>query len=222
MFGKKYTFETRQTKTKRVFRRSFIGLGFLLAAFTLLCLYIPNFAQSQNEIAEQAFFERAPDVIAVFTGDSGRIDYTLKKAEKYPSSQVFITGVYAKNSLKTLLLEQRKGLSVDQFLEQESHHIELDYLARNTIENVLATLHYLKKIEGGKNVLIISSDYHMLRISEILGTLKDTNSKHRFYFESIPSDYTKMSNLKKLFKEIYKLIKASAFLMLWDGENQFN
>ena len=191
----------------------------IIMAIATLSIYLPRFAKIQNEIAKQAFYQRSPDVIAVFTGDKGRIDYTLKKAEKYPSAKIFITGVYAKNSLKTLLLKQGKGLSVEEFLEQESHHIELDYLARNTIENGIATLNYLEQLkEQNKNILIISSDYHMYRISMILNTLKDDNSAYQFYYESIPSDYKKIKNLKKLFKEIYKLAKASTFLLFWDQE----
>lgn len=220
MFQKKYVFETKYTRSKRVLRNTFIGSCLSLLFFALLCSYIPIFANNQNEIAKQAFFQRSPDVIAVFTGDMGRIDYTLKKAEKYPSSKVFITGVYAKNSLKTLLHKQGQGLSVKQFLEQESHHIELDYLARNTVENAIATLRYLNKIENANRVLIISSDYHIFRIKQILDALIDENEKYNFYFESIKSDYTKPRNLQKLFKEVYKFIKASTFLMFWDRETQ--
>jgi uncharacterized SAM-binding protein YcdF (DUF218 family) len=220
LFYKKYIFETRYTRSQRVLRNSLIGILGLCVGVVLLCAYIPIYASNQNEISEQAFFQRAPDVIAVFTGDAGRIAHSLKKAELYPSAKLFITGVYAKNSLKTLLHKQGANLSVDQFLEQEGHHIELDYLARNTVENALATFRYLKKMDGSKNVLIISSDYHIFRIRKILDTLADDDEvkKYNFYFESIKSDYTKKRNLRKLFKEVYKFVKASTFLMFWDRE----
>jgi uncharacterized SAM-binding protein YcdF (DUF218 family) len=188
----------------------------ICVSFTLLCIYIPIYAEKQNEATAQAFFKRSPDLIAVFTGDTGRIDYTLKKAEKYPSAKIFITGVYAKNNLKILLKKQGKDISVDDYLEQESHHIELDYLARNTIENGLATIHYMEKLSTVKNVLIISSDYHMLRISTIMSALSDKNSEFKFHFESIPSDYRQINNLQKLFKEVYKFFKTSTFLLFWD------
>jgi hypothetical protein len=179
---------------------------------------MPIYAYNQNEITEQAFFKRSPDVIAVFTGDIGRIDYTLKKAEKHPSAKIFITGVYAKNSLKTLLLSQGKNISVDEYLEQESHHIEIDYLARNTIENGLNTIRYLQTLGEHKNILIISSDYHILRISKIMDTLKDDQSNYHFYYESIPTDYKDLHNIQKLLKEVYKFFKTSTFLMFWDRE----
>lgn len=215
MFDKKYVFETKYTRSKRRYRNLFLLLLLMCTTYVLISVYIPIFAQKQNERSAQAFYQKSPDVIAVYTGDSGRLDYTFKKADKYPSSKIFISGVYSKNSLMTLLKNQGTNLSVDEFLEQESHHIELDYLARNTVENGLATLNYLRNLDGHKNVLVVSSDYHILRISLILKTLKETED-YNFYYESIPHDYTEMRNLRKLFKEVYKLLRTSTFLLFWN------
>lgn len=216
MFDKKYVFETKYTRSKRRFRNTFFFTLLLVISYVLTSIYIPIFAKKQNEISAQAFFQKSPDVIAVYTGDSGRLAYTFQKADKYPSSKIFISGVYAKNNLKILLNKQGADVSVDDFLEQESHHIELEYLARNTVENGIATLNYLRKLQGHKNVLIISSDYHILRIALILKTLKQSDDDYNFYFESIPHDYTNTRNLKKLFKEVYKLLRTTTFLMFWD------
>lgn len=216
LFAKKYIFETKTTKTKRILKSILILLTCGLTSFILLCIYIPNFAKKQNELAKEAFFERSPDIIAVFTGDTGRIAYTLEKAEKYPSAKIFITGVYAKNNLEILLEKQGKNISIEDYLEQESHHIELDYLARNTIENGLATLKYIKKMPSVSKVLIISSDYHIFRISRIMSALTDSNTKVEFYYESIPSDYKLTKNIQKLIKEVYKFFKTSTFLLFWD------
>lgn len=188
-----------------------------LLGFSLLCLYIPIYASKQHNIAQEAFFNKAPDLIAVFTGDAGRIDYALKLAEQYPSAKLFVSGVHTKNSLKTLLVKQGKGISVDEFLEQEGHHIELDYLSRNTVENGISTLNFLKRFEEYRNVLIISSDYHILRVSLIMMTLNDIPTA-KFYFESIRSDYSDFGNIKKIFKEVYKIAKATTFLLFWDKE----
>jgi uncharacterized SAM-binding protein YcdF (DUF218 family) len=185
-------------------------------SFVLLCIYLPIYAKNQNEIASEAFFKKSPDLIAVYTGDSGRLDYTFKKIEKYPSATVFISGVYAKNSLKTLIAKQGTNLSVEEFIEQESHHIQLDYLARNTVENGISTYNYLRTLDAHKNVLIISSDYHILRIKMILETLRDEGDDYIFHFESIESNYAEVRNLKKLFKEVYKLLKTSTFLLFWN------
>jgi uncharacterized SAM-binding protein YcdF (DUF218 family) len=188
----------------------------------LLCVYIPIHATNQKELASQKLHQKAPDVIAVFTGDSGRIDYTLKKADKYPSAKIFISGVHARNNLKILLEKQGRNISVEDYLEQESHHIELDYLARNTVENGIATLNYLIQNPEYKNILIISSDYHILRIGLIMKTLVNSEEELQFYYESIESDYSKWRNLKKLFKEVYKILKTSTFLLFWDREATSN
>jgi uncharacterized SAM-binding protein YcdF (DUF218 family) len=216
MFSKKYTFETKHTRSRRLMRNIFFGVVTFCISFVLLCIYLPIYAKDQNEIAKQAFYQKSPDLIAVYTGDSGRLDYTFKKIEKYPSAKLFISGVYSKNSLRTLIAKQGKNLSLEEFIEQESHHIELDYLARNTVENGISTYNYLRTLDAHKNVLIISSDYHILRIKLILETLRDEDDDYTFHFESIESNYAEVRNLKKLFKEVYKLIKTSTFLLFWD------
>lgn len=219
MFTKKYIFETRNTRAKRVIQ-TFIFLSLsTLVSFVLLCIYFPIYAQKQTELSKQMFFQKSPDVIAVFTGDTGRLDYTFKKAEKYPSAKIFITGVYAKNNLEILLKKQGRDISVDQYLDLESHHIEIEYLARNTIENGLATINYLAKLDSPKQkVLIISSDYHIFRISRIMNALKSSSDRYEFYYESIENNYNKVSNLQKLMKEVYKFFKTSTFLLFWEQD----
>ena len=216
MFSKKYVFETKYTRSQRRYFNAFILSILLCTSYVLTCIYIPIYAQKQNELSNQVFFKKSPDVIAVFTGDAGRLSYTFEKANKYPSSKIFISGVYSKNNLKTLLQGQGVETSVDDFLEQESHHIELEYLARNTVENGIATLNYLRKLKEHKNILIVSSDYHILRIALIMKTL-NTNGDYNFYFESIPHSYTDLRNLKILFKEVYKLLRTTTFLLFWDN-----
>jgi uncharacterized SAM-binding protein YcdF (DUF218 family) len=218
VFNKKYVFETKYTRSKRRYRNAFFLFLLFCTSYLLLSIYIPIYAKKQNEASAQAFYQKSPDVIAVYTGDSGRLAYTFEKADKYPSSKIFISGVYSKNNLRILLNNQGANLSVDEFLEQESHHIELEYLARNTVENGIATLNYLRSLEneGLKNILVISSDYHILRIALILKTL-NTDKKYNFHFESISHDYSEIRNLKVLFKEVYKLLRTSTFLFFWDN-----
>jgi len=216
MFSRKYVFESKYTRSRRLLRNLFLFFFVFSITFSLLCVYLPIYAENQNEISKLAFFKKSPDLIAVYTGDSGRLDYTFKKLESHPSSKVFVSGVYSKNNLKTLLDKQGRGISVEDFLEQESHHIEIEYQARNTVENAIATFNYLRPLDGHKKVLIVSSDYHILRISLILNRLKSDDDNYKFYFESIPMDYSQTRNLKKLFKEVYKLIRTGAFLVFWN------
>lgn len=216
MFGKKYVFETKSTRTKRFILNSAIIGTLVCVVLFITCLFLPFYAYDQNEITEKAFFKKAPDLISVYTGDGGRLEYTFIEANKYPSSKVLISGVYAKNSLETLLKKQGSQVSVEEYLNQESHHIELDYLARNTVENVLSTIRYLGKYEGLNSILIVSSDYHIFRIKLIVDSLKSENSNYEFNYYGIKSDYTKFRNIKILFKEVYKLFKTSLFLLFWN------
>ena len=219
MFTKKYIFETRTTRSKRLFQTSIFLILCGFTSFILLCIYLPIYAEEQSELARQVFYQRSPDVIAVFTGDTGRLDYTFKKAQAHPSANIFITGVYAKNNLEILLKKQGKNISVEDYIESQGHHIDIEYLARNTIENGLATINYLSKQNLlHPRVLIISSDYHIFRIASIMRALQDESSEIDFYFESIPSDYSKVSNLQKLAKEVYKFFKTTTFLLFWERD----
>lgn len=216
VFSKKYVFETKYTRNKRLLKNILAVFAAFFMGLCLLCVYLPIYAKNKKEQAKQMFFEKAPDAIAVFTGDSGRIAHTLSMADKYPSAKIFISGVYAKNNLKILLEKQGKNISVDEYLDLESHHIEIDYLARNTVENGISTLNYLNRTRGFKNILIVSNDYHILRIEMIMNTLKDENEDYNFFYDSIVTDYSKWGNLKKLFKEVYKILKTSTFLIFWE------
>lgn len=216
MFSRKYLFETRSTRLKRNFVRFLIIFLVTSSCLSLICIYIPMYGQKKSKEADEFYFQKSPDLIAVYTGDSGRIDYSLEILKSHPSSKLFISGVYAKNSLSTILKEQGIIIQADDYLSQKAHNIELDYLARNTIENVLATLNYLENNKNLKNVLIISSDYHIYRISKIVDTLKG-NMDIDVHYKATDSDYMDLRNIKLLFKEFYKFIKTSTFLMFWDS-----
>lgn len=216
MFGKKYVFETKATRTKRFIFNSVVLSAVLSLMLLITCLFLPYYAYDQNEITNKAFFKKAPDIIAVYTGDSGRLEYTFKEANKYPSSKILISGVYAKNSVATLLKSRGLKISVQEYLNQESHRIELDYLSRNTVENVLSTLRFLNQLDTHRSVLIVSSDYHIFRIKQIVDSLKQEDSSYEFHYYGIESDYKNPRNIKLLFKEVYKLIKTSIFLLFWN------
>ncbi len=219
MLRRKYIFESKHQQKRsfkfKLFLFSIIGILFF---YITLTLYLPFYAKNKNSLTNEYYFKKTPDAIFVYTGDSGRLDKAFQMAQKYPASQIFISGVYAKNSLKTLLTKQGKDISVDNFLEQEKHHITLDYLARNTVENVLASLNYLRKRHAYKDIIIISSDYHIFRISLIVNSLLG-DAHYQFFYNGIEVDYTKWANIKKLFKETFKILKATTFLLFWEREN---
>jgi uncharacterized SAM-binding protein YcdF (DUF218 family) len=218
MFEKKYVFETRFTRIKRL-KRKFLFLSSLIIFFFLsLCIYIPYYSQTQTDIAQAAIFEKAPDLIIVYTGGYGRVTYAVEMAKNFPSAKLFISGVYSKNNLKTILEKSNQSDTEDLLLERD-YQIELDYFSQNTIENGLSTLNYLRKNPQFQRVLIITSDYHVLRSDFILNTLGKEELKNvEVFLHGIKSSYTDLNNIKLLLKEVYKLVTTSTFLIFWDKE----
>lgn len=221
MFGKRYTFETSQTRRSRLLWNAIAIFAITFIIFTTLCVYIPIHAKRENQLTKEFFFQKTPDMIAVFTGDRGRIGQGIELAKKYPEAKFFISGVDSRNSYKTLLEYQSpKDINDDpnELLQTQATNLELDYLSRNTLENVLSTLRYLRKDPTNhKDIIIISSDYHILRIQLYLNKILEENDQFTFYFQSIPSNYSSFRSIKILFSEIVKLFKATMVVIFWDN-----
>lgn len=209
MFKRKYLFETNTTRNIRFIKISLQFTIGIFALYSLLCIILAMFSQHESEKSSSYFYKRQPDLITILTGDAGRIPYGLKKANEYHGTKVFITGVYSKNTTE-LLLKKHNDLSVD------INSIEIDH-ARNTVENVLSILRFTKSQNNLKNVLIITHDYHLLRTKLILETIKDPNDKINYYYLGISSNYFSWRSIKILYKEVFKIIRASAFLTLWEN-----
>jgi uncharacterized SAM-binding protein YcdF (DUF218 family) len=167
-------------------------------------------ARNETKNSKTTFVQTPPDLIVVFTGGPGRIEYAIKKAQEFKQPNVFITGVHEKNSVKNL---------INTIDPQETDHIELDYTARNTVENVVNTLKYLRNNRGLNKILIISSDYHIMRIKQIINTLIKEDDKFSFYFSAVTSNYLSFRNIKILYIETFKLVRTKVFLMFWDQKS---
>ncbi len=212
MFKKRYIFETKRTKVLRYLQNiGFISLVSIIL-YVIVSLIFILMARNSNQETLQSFYNRSPDLIVVFTGDSGRIPLAVKLAKKYKQSNIFITGVYSKNSVDSLLRPLRLGEGFDPNL------LTIDYLARNTVENVLSTLRHLRERTGNKKIIVISHDYHVMRIKLIFNHLMEKSDDYKFYFYSVETDYTKMRNIKIMAKEVYKWIRTYGFLILWSPE----
>ncbi|MBF0312809.1 MAG: YdcF family protein [Oligoflexia bacterium] len=217
MMGKQYIFETKRTRLRRYFRNFLLLILSLAMLYTVLCISIISVARYESDLAKENFYKRAPDLVAIFTGDSGRIPFGLKKSLEYQTPEILITGVYSSNSIRTLLLSQNPELL--QFMNIYANQIEIDYLARNTVENVLSTLRFLRKNTSYYHtVLVISSDYHILRIKLILQFIQASNDSFDFYFMSPETDYFQWKNIKAISREVVKTLKTLGFLLLWESE----
>jgi uncharacterized SAM-binding protein YcdF (DUF218 family) len=165
-------------------------------------------ARNETKNSKSEFVQTPPDLIVVFTGGSGRIEYAIKKAQEFKQPNIFISGVHEKNSVSTIINPIDKNSNKD--------HVELDYTAKNTVENVISTMKYLRSNRGLNKVLIISSDYHIMRIKQIISTLRKEEDKYEFFFSAVPSNYLQLRNIKILYLETFKLLRTKVFLMIWN------
>ena len=210
---KEFIFETdKKTNYKKI---TYITVSTLIGIFlfySFLCYLFIIFSQKENVRSGEVFFKRAPDLLVVFTGDLGRIPFAIKKAKEYNQSNILISGVYTKNTVNTLLKKMNGPLNLDL------NKLDIDYTAKNTIENVITTYRYLREKKSLKKVLIISHDYHMKRIQLIFNRLRTKIDDYEFYFTGVDTDYSKFRNIKILYKEVFKLMRAYIFLLFWDTE----
>ncbi|MEI8346821.1 MAG: YdcF family protein [Pseudomonadota bacterium] len=204
-----YVFETRKIPYWR-YLKFIAGITLSLLFFYLLvCLGIVFFAQNQNKLADIAFYNKSPDLIVVFTGDAGRIPFALKKAKEFKQSNIFITGVYYSSSVKSILTPLQISSDIDPRL------FEIDHIAQNTVENAISTLRYLRDSPGMNSVLVISHDYHMLRIKMVIEKLQSPEDHYNFFYIGIPSDYGRWRYVRILLIEVWKLARTLFFLALW-------
>lgn len=213
MFGRKYIFESKTTRLRRLL---ISGASVSIIAFALIAtfiVYIPIYAKMQKGRAAGAFFQKSPDAIAVFTGDKGRIAYAIELLKKNPSSKLFISGVYAANSFKTLIETQAEPLA-SEVIQNTDMQVDLDYESTNTFENVRETVQFLKANPQLNRVLIISSDYHIMRINLIISHFMN-KSRPEFYFDSVLNSYTTWKDVRKLLKEAVKIARTYILLKVF-------
>lgn len=208
----KYVFESKTTKMYRHLQGVLIILLSVFLTYSFVCSILLLDARNETKNSKTSFVNTPPDLIVVFTGGPGRIEYAVKKAQEFKQPNVFITGVNEKNSVKTLINPIAPNSA-------ETDHIELDYTARNTVENVVSTLKYLRSNRGLNKILIISSDYHIMRIKQIINTLSREDDQFNFYFSAVPSNYLHWRNIKILYTETFKLVRTKIFLMFWDQKS---
>lgn len=216
MLGRKYVFESKSTRLRRLAVSGAMVFVLSFAVITSFIVYIPIYAKMQKGRASGAFYQKSPDAIAVFTGDKGRIAYALEHLKKNPSAKLFISGVHAANSFQTLVEKQADPIT-GEVVNQYDMQVDLDYESQNTFENVRETVQFLKSNPQLNKVLIISSDYHIMRIKLIISHYM-TGERPEFFFDSVSNSYNTWSDVKKLLKEAVKITRTF-FLMKVLREN---
>jgi uncharacterized SAM-binding protein YcdF (DUF218 family) len=213
MLGRKYVFETKSTRLRRLLISGALFSLFFVAFTVSFIVYIPVYARLQKNKAEGAFFQKSPDAIAVFTGDRGRIAYALELLRTNPTTKLLISGVHAANSVETLLNKQATP-TTSEAMKSPNMQIDLDYRSKNTFQNVIETVQYLKTNAQIDKVLIISSDYHIMRIKLILSHLIDADTPE-FYYDSVINPYTSWADVKKLLLEAVKITRTFFILKVF-------
>ncbi len=206
----KYIFETQNTRFNRYFFNILLFVFFLFLFYTISCFIFINVSREEGLSSESKLFHRRPDLIVVFTGDKGRIPLAVKIAKKYDQYRIFITGVFSSNSVKTLIDPIDKDNGIDR------KFLEIDYFARNTFENSLATYRYIQNNKGIQKILIVSHDYHIMRIKKIMKEIQSPYDKYEFYYMGVKTNYHSFRNIKLLYKEVFKLVRTYLFLLMWD------
>lgn len=213
MLGRKYIFESKTTRLRRLLISGALVSIIAFALIATFIVYIPIYAKMQKGRAAGAFYQKSPDAIAVFTGDKGRIAYAIELLKKNPSSKLFISGVYAANSFKTLIETQAQPLATD-VIQNTDMQVDLDYESTNTFENVRETVEFLRANPQLNRVLIISSDYHIMRINLIISHFMN-KSRPEFYFDSVLNTYTSWEDVRKLLKEAVKIARTYILLKVF-------
>lgn len=206
--NRKYVFETRETRFRRRFRNLLLASLCFILAYSIISLILLLVSKQENQFAKETFFKKNPDLIVVFTGDAGRIPYAIALAKEMKQSNILISGVDQNNHVDILL----KNINTDSQIDP--NFLDLDYRPRNTYENVASTLDYLRSSKGFKDILIVSHDYHILRIKAVVNELQKSDDNFNFYYMGLTSNYSKLNNIKKLYKEVFKFFRTLIYLSL--------
>lgn len=215
----KYDLRDPKSPWPKVFKITGIILLFFFLPYLAGIFFLPYYGDIQTEKSKSSFFEESPDLIAVFTGDSGRIEAALNYAIKHPSSKLLISGVYEKNSIITLIKTNKLQLPANANIDYLSQLIELDYQSQNTLDNVIITLNFLRKNKTFHRVLIISSDYHLARIHLLFHFLTRPDDALTLNYIGVPShadNYFK--RWQRLSVEFFKGIQTIGLLLFWNEE----
>lgn len=208
---KKYLFPIEKPPSRLDYKSIIIGL---FATYILAVIFMFYIVKSSNEISQKTtdfFFNQSPDLIVVPTGDKGRISLAIEMAKQHNLSNIFITGVYKKNSLENIIPKNiPDDINVNFF--------EIDYVASNTVENAILTLRYIRHHQEIKRVLVISSDYHIPRIKMIFDQLTLPSDEFEVFYQGKTSDYLSPRSLKKLHFEMIKYIRNFVMLTMWTPE----
>jgi uncharacterized SAM-binding protein YcdF (DUF218 family) len=210
IFDRKYIFETKRTRAIRMALNSLMGVAAFFIGYFVFLLIILMTAKSEQTRVSEGLYQKSADAIVVLTGDKGRIKRALALTTKWPEARVIISGVYGTNTLKTIVTGQ---VGAEELLKSPVQ-VEIDYEALDTLGNVRETLEHLDVSNTEiKRVLVVTSDYHVMRVRMIFEHLMK-NQTFEVYYEGVESNWSKWNNISKLLKESLKTLRVWVILKL--------
>ena len=189
---------------------SLMGVAAFFIGYFVFLLIILMTAKSEQTRVSEGLYQKSADAIVVLTGDKGRIKRALALTTKWPEARVIISGVYGTNTLKTIVTGQ---VGAEELLKSPVQ-VEIDYEALDTLGNVRETLEHLDVSNTEiKRVLVVTSDYHVMRVRMIFEHLMK-NQTFEVYYEGVESNWSKWNNISKLLKESLKTLRVWVILKL--------
>lgn len=204
IFSRKYVFETKKTRALRLALNGAVAFAGLILVYISFLLATVMTSRSEERRTQEGLYQKAPDAIVVFTGDRGRISRALAHVKKWPEAQLLISGVHGANNFRSIIAGQD---DVESILNS-TLQVDIDYEALDTLGNVRETLEHLGS-QGVRNsrVLVVTSDYHVLRVRMIFNH-HDAKLGIDVFYDGVESDWSQWQNLKKLIVESMKTLRV--------------
>ena len=133
----------------------FIVISLSIISFIWWLILIFNTFPKKFYIKEN-YYKYSETLIVVLTGGKGRIEKGLELFEKNFGEYLFISGVFEKSELEIKHI-------VDNKLIDKDCCVIVDNKAKNTFENAYEVKKWLDKKNKIKNIILVSSYYHLPR-----------------------------------------------------------
>lgn len=204
IFSRKYVFESRKTRALRLALNAGVLVVAIVLAYATFLVFTVVTARTEANRTAEGLYQKAPDAIVVFTGDKGRIKRALELTSKWPEAKMLISGVHGANNLRTIMAGHQDA----ETILASPMQVDIDYEAVDTLGNVRETLEHLDAAqEKMERVLVVTSDYHVLRVRMIFRA-QIGKRPMTIYYEGVPSDWSSMANIKKLIIENIKTLRV--------------
>lgn len=204
VFSRKYIFESRKTRAVRLALNAAVVFAGVVVLYATFLIFTVVTARTEANRTAEGLYQKSPDAIVVFTGDKGRIKRALELTSKWPEAKMLISGVHGANNLRTIMAGHQDA----ETILASPMQVDIDYEAMDTLGNVRETLEHLdaaqEKIE---RVLVVTSDYHVLRVRMIFRA-QIGKRPMAIYYEGVSSDWSTLANIKKLIIENIKTLRV--------------